>query len=58
VEEQNVSKCWRFDHKMGKVHSVLRFQKQKGVDLLFHELTCGCQLQDLGLLVDEKMRQP
>lgn len=34
VEEQDVSKCWRFDHKMGKVYSVLRFQKQKGVDLL------------------------
>ncbi len=57
MEEQDVSKCWRFDHKMGKV-SVLRFQKQKGVDLLFHEFTCGCQPQDLGLVVDEKMRQP
>lgn len=42
---------------MGKVDSVLRFQKQKGVDLLFCELTCGCQPQDLGLVVDEDLRQ-
>ncbi len=43
MEEQDVSEGWRFDHKMGKVDSVLRFQKHKGVEILLRELTCGCQ---------------